>query len=125
MHSVDDVQRFHILLVPRPPDFSTRPASNTINADDEGDMSLLSAGADAVPAAETTGETKKHFRLISVGKKTLPDPEKGKGRKATFWATVATVGEDLKKLESGLGGKEYQTKTRGWDDPCVPSRFNC
>lgn len=81
-------------------------------------MNLISRGADAVPAAETTGET-KHFRLISVGKKTLPDPEdgggKGKGKKATFWATVVTVGEDLKKLESGLGGKEYETKTRGRD----------
>lgn len=117
VHSVDDVQRFHILLVPRPPEFSTSSASKTTNADDEGDMNLLSAGADAVPAAETTGETKKHFRLISVGKKTLPDPEegggRGKGRKATFWATVATVGQDLKKLEGGLGGKEYETKTRG------------
>ena len=61
---------------------------------------------------------KKHFRLIAVGKKQLPDPDaggggKGQGRKATFWATVVTVGEDLKKLQDGLGGKEYETKTKG------------
>lgn len=81
-------------------------------------MNLVSEGADAVPAPSTTNEKNKHFRLIAVGKKQLPDPDaggggKGGGRKATFWATVATVGDDLKKLEDGLGGKEYETKTRG------------
>ena len=117
---MDDVQRFHILLVPRPPEFTTSSGSpNThVNAGDEGEMRLVSEGADAVPAPPTTNEKKKHFRLISVGKKQLPDPEaggggKGGGRKATFWATIVTVGEDLSKLQDGLGEKEYETKTRG------------
>ena len=79
---------------------------------------VLARSSGTVPAKETTGENKKHFRLIAVGKKQLPDPDaggggKGRGRKATFWATVVTVGEDLQKLQDGLGGKEYETKTRG------------
>ncbi|EPQ60362.1 hypothetical protein GLOTRDRAFT_31016 [Gloeophyllum trabeum ATCC 11539] len=79
-------------------------------------MKLLSEGADAVPAAEPKGQDKKKFRVITVGKKQLPDPDSGgsgRGRKETFWATVSAVGDDLHKLESGLGEKEYETKTRG------------
>jgi len=108
-----------MLLVPRPPGFSTESApGSTKPEDNEGDMKLLSAGADAVPAAEPTNESKKHFRLVAIGKKTLPDPDaggggKGGGRKETFWATVTTVGNDLNKLEEGLGAKTYETKTRG------------
>lgn len=121
VHSVDDVQRFHILLVPRPPDFST-DESNSKHAvgsrDDEEPMNVISAGEDAVPAPATIGEKDKFFRLIAIGKKSLPDPDAGQGgkggrRKAIFWATVVTVGQDLEKLQNGLGAKEYETKTRG------------
>lgn len=80
-------------------------------------MNVLTAGADVVPAPETTSEKKKRFRLLTVGKKSLPDPEagggKGQGKKGVFWAMVTTVGEDLQKLQEGLGEKEYETKTRG------------
>lgn len=81
-------------------------------------MNVISEGADAVPAPPKTGEKKKPFRLVAVGKKSLPDPEaggsgKGGGRKATFWATIITVDDDLQKLQDGLGAKEYETKTRG------------
>lgn len=113
---MDDVQRFHILLIPRPPEFSIDTEAKT--SGDEEEMNIISEGADAVPAPPTTGEKKKPFRLIAVGKKSLPDPEagggaKGGGRKATFWATVITVGDDLQNLQDGLGAKEYETKTRG------------
>lgn len=122
VHAVDDVQRFHMLLVPRPPAFSASAssvpnASADANTDAEGEMNLVGEGADAVPAPPTAGETKKPFRLVSIGKKQLPDPDAGGGgggrRKATFWATVAAVGDDLRTLQDGLGGKEYETKTRG------------
>ena len=117
VHSINDVQRFYILLVPRPPEFSQPPESADTKPGDEGEMTVLSAGADAVPAPETTNETKKRFRLLQVGKKALPDPEagggKGRGRKGVFWAMISTIGEDLKKLQEGLGEKEYETKTRG------------
>lgn len=118
VQSVDDVQRFHILLVPRPPEFAASGPADSKQEDGEGEMNLISEGSDAVPATEPINKKKKHFRLIAVGKKQLPDPDaggggKGRGRKSTFWATVVTVGEDLKKLQDGLGGKEYETKTRG------------
>ncbi|KAI0756322.1 hypothetical protein C8Q80DRAFT_1215316 [Daedaleopsis nitida] len=112
--SLDDVQRFYMLLVPRPPQFassSDAPAAQAKNDEDQ-EMNLVEAGADAVPAKEPLGRSKKQFRLIVVGKKGLPDSEAG-GRKQVFWASVSTVGEDLKKLEEGLGGSTYETKTRG------------
>jgi len=117
-HSIYDVQRFHILLVPRPPGFSIQ-TDEDMNQDDEGGrMKVLGPGADAVPAPEETNVIRKPFRLIAVGKKSLPDPEaggggKGGGRKQLFWATITTVGDDLHKLEEGLGEKSYETKTRG------------
>ncbi|KAF9465357.1 hypothetical protein BDZ94DRAFT_1320413 [Collybia nuda] len=119
-HSLDDVKNFHMLLVPRPPDFSVHDGGavnkSGDNNDEDTDMTVLTSGADAVPAPEALDESKKHYRLITVGKKHLPDPEqggKGKGRKETFWATVTAVGDDLNSLEKGLGEKTYETKTRG------------
>ncbi|KZT30877.1 hypothetical protein NEOLEDRAFT_1083382 [Neolentinus lepideus HHB14362 ss-1] len=115
--SLDDIRNFHIVLVPRPAAFASHDESSKADneKDENSEMTLLSAGADAVPAAEPEGHAKK-FRVITVGKKQLPDPSgggSGRGRKETFWATVSTVGDDLHKLESGLGEKEYETKTRG------------
>jgi hypothetical protein len=78
-------------------------------------MAVLQDGADAVPAAAPQDQTKKRFRLISVGKKQLPhadEPGRG-GRKQTLWATVTTVGSDLHALERGLESTQYETKTRG------------
>ncbi|KAF9818009.1 hypothetical protein IEO21_03084 [Rhodonia placenta] len=116
-HSIDDVQRFHILLIPRQPDLSTalseQPAKTGEAKSEDQEMTLSSQGADAVPAHEPTNEEKKPFRLLVVGKKSLPDPEEGRGRNNIFWATTVTVGENLKKLEEGLGPKQYETKTRG------------
>lgn len=116
-HSINDVQRFHILLVPRPPHFSVHSNdANKTNVDEE--MQLISEGGDAVPAPPTRNENHKAFRLVSIGKKSLPDPDtsgssKGGGRKQIFWANINTVGSDLQMLEDGLGGKTYETKTRG------------
>ena len=117
-HSVDDVQRFYMLLVPRPPQFAAGGpgATSTSKAEDEEkEMNLIQEGADAVHAEEPKNQSKKRFRLIVVGKKSLPDPDvKGGGRgKQVFWGSISTIGEDLKKLEEGLGESTYETKTRG------------
>ncbi|EGO26872.1 hypothetical protein SERLADRAFT_464431 [Serpula lacrymans var. lacrymans S7.9] len=118
-HSLDHVKNMHILLVPRPPVFSAYdPQVDKVNdkvvIEQEGnqEMNLILEGADALPAPESRGVSKKTFRLITIGKKKLPNPE-GSGRKDTFWAVVTTVGDDLHSLESGLGEKTYETKTRG------------
>ncbi|KIK00090.1 hypothetical protein K443DRAFT_679452, partial [Laccaria amethystina LaAM-08-1] len=124
-HSINGVKNFNILLIPRPPAFATTDenisSSKSVNKTDpslseEAEMKVLAPGADAVPAPVTQSTTKQHYRLITVGKKKLPDPEgrgSGSRRKEIFWATVTAVGDDLASLEKGLGGKTYDTKTRG------------
>lgn len=122
-HSIDDVQRFHMLLLPRPPQFATSRNGDANGAekpeDDDVDMQVLEEGADVVPAKEVRNKAKKRYRLVSIGKKQLPDPEHGRGRNNTFWATVTAVGDDLHSLEKGLGEKTYETKTRGSCTPFV------
>ncbi|KAG6892526.1 hypothetical protein C0992_000216, partial [Termitomyces sp. T32_za158] len=123
--SLDDVRNTTMLFVPRPPRFSVHeePSSSAKPAhddadEDSGEMQLLEAGADAVPAPATpTPDGRKNdFRMVTIGKKHLPDPEvsgAGKGRRQTFWATVTAVGDDLHELGQTLGEKTYETKTRG------------
>ncbi|KZT08550.1 uncharacterized protein LAESUDRAFT_742284 [Laetiporus sulphureus 93-53] len=117
VHSIDDVQRFHLLLIPRPPEFSvSSPPQSAETLDETGEnqeMTVIQPGADAVPAPEPLDQKKKFFRLIVVGKKSLPDPEEDHGRGRVFWGTIVTVSDDLQKLEEGLGPREYETKTRG------------
>ena len=109
------MKNFHMLLVPRPPEFAAgnEGASKPEDPGQEQEMQMLQSGADAVPA-EPTHTKKKFYRLITLGKKQLPDPEHATGgRKETFWATVTAVGNDLESLEKGLDEKTYETKTRG------------
>lgn len=102
-----------MLLMPRPPKFSVDATSADSEAG-SNDMELLEPGEDAVPAPADLDTSEKHYRLITIGKKTLPDPQASRGgRKESFWATVTAVGDDLDNLEKGLGEKTYETKTRG------------
>ena len=121
-HSIDDVKNFHILLVPRPPEFAvfdpdvpgdTQTQDPTKTEDTE--MEVIQPGADAVPASADPDIKNTKYRLITVGKKRLPDPKApGRGNsKEKFWATVTAVGDDLDSLEAGLEAKSYETRTRG------------
>ncbi|KIM70361.1 hypothetical protein SCLCIDRAFT_1207699 [Scleroderma citrinum Foug A] len=115
VHDIGDVGNFHMLLVPRPPEFSVHTVGETQGSSDqvdEGEMVLIPGGADVAPAAETKNTPRKHFRLITIGKKRLPDPD-GPHGKEVFWASVTAIGDDLHSLEQGLGERSYQTKTRG------------
>ncbi|KAF9502435.1 hypothetical protein BDN71DRAFT_1584601 [Pleurotus eryngii] len=98
-HSIDDVQRLHMLLIPRPPKFSVldseKPKLDRDDDDNYDDMAVLQEGTDAVPAKAALDTFEKHYRLITIGKKALPHPE-GTSRR-----------------ERGLGAKSYETKTRG------------
>lgn len=121
VNSIDDIKNFHMLLIPRLPEFAVaqRSSQKSDGEVDEGvdEMNLFQTGAEAVPATDNAASAKKHYRLITVGKKRLPDPESsasGAGhRKETFWATVTAVGDDLGELAQGFEAKTYETKTRG------------
>jgi hypothetical protein len=122
VHSIDDVRNLMMLLVPSPPGFSVHDGNEARSKDVSGadEMNLVAQGADAAPAPASTGD-KKHFRLIIIGKKSLPSPEHGKHD--PFWATVITVGENLHDLEEGLGEKSYETKTRGMFLPLATVQY--
>lgn len=123
VHSIDDIRNFHMLLIPRPPQFAVAPSDTVKDVAEaeadvlDGEMTLLQPGADAVPASDEGASTKKHYRLITLGKKKLPDSESsasgGGHRKQTFWATVTAVGDDLEALDQAFEAKTYETKTRG------------
>ncbi|KAG2122073.1 hypothetical protein BD769DRAFT_983038 [Suillus cothurnatus] len=115
VHSMDDVSKLHVLLIPSSSgSFSVQgesEQSKDVSGADADEMNLVAQGADAAPASESTTKDKKHFRLIIVGKKKLPDPEREKH--APIWATVIFVGDNLHDLEDKLGERTYETKTRG------------
>ncbi|KAJ2934475.1 hypothetical protein H1R20_g2634, partial [Candolleomyces eurysporus] len=119
VESIDEVKNLHMLLIPRPPEFLSasegddKGSKTDPSKTEEAEMTLLTRGADAVPAAPVTRNTsKQHYRMITIGKKKLPDPE-AKGRHEVFWGTVTSIGDDLLGLVEGLGPKTYETKTRG------------
>jgi len=105
-----------MLLVPQPPEFSTYDYEGERKAGSD-EMALLTEGADAVPAKEHRETPHKHFRLVSIGKKQLPNPEgrreQGGRSKGVFWAAITDVGDNLNDVEQGLGAKTRETKTRG------------
>jgi len=57
--------------------------------------------------------SKQRFRLFVIGKKRLPD--RARGGREVFWATLSSFGDDFAKFKAGdaLGEKNYSTKTRG------------
>ncbi|KAF7768341.1 hypothetical protein Agabi119p4_7584 [Agaricus bisporus var. burnettii] len=126
-HSLDEVRNFHMLLIPRPPEFmtaaETAQGSTGIKGkadpekEEEAEMKVLEPGADAVPSSAPLEQAKQKYRLITIGKKRLPDPEKigarGGRHKEVFWGTVTAQGDNLDELRSVFGPKEYSTKTRG------------
>jgi len=78
-------------------------------------MALPSAGADAIPEGQTQNQTKKRFRLITVGKKQLLK-RGSKGWNRLFWASILTVEEDLE-------GAEEEDKDQGLVRICCTYRM--
>lgn len=118
-----------MLLIPRTPEFAAAAEkvqqSTGIKGKqdpemaEEAEMKMMESGADAIPAPAPApaNQSEVKYRLVTIGKKHLPDPEKigarGGARKEVFWATVTALGDNLEQLRSGLGPKTYETKTRG------------
>lgn len=53
------------------------------------------------------------LRLLTIGRKRLPDPQGAQDEPDRFWGYVAAVTEDRDELAEILGPSEYETKTRG------------
>lgn len=98
-----------MLLVPRASDSETAPAPNKEENDKQ----------DKREPPNPTG-----YRLISLGKKRLPEPEAalklgqepggiGGSHSEAIWATVAEIGTDIERVTQGMEEKRYSTKTRG------------
>jgi hypothetical protein len=81
--------------------FFYRPRVEREAAEDAGDVQRL------LLVLEPDGE--QRYRVIVVGRKRLPDPE----RHERAWALVAEVGRRSSELAEELGPKTYHTKTRG------------
>ncbi|EIW66815.1 hypothetical protein M231_01418 [Tremella mesenterica] len=76
VESIDDVSKFHILLIP-----TSAPHDHA------------------------------HFhRIISVGKKKMPDPG---AKHQVIWGSMVGVGNDKSALKDAFGAYDYDTKTRG------------
>ena len=101
----EHVKNFHMLLVPRLPKLSVHdePASATRVEE----MAMLAEGADAVPAPGTLDQPQKRYRLLTIGKKRLPEAE---GGHEVFWATVTAVGDVC--TPSSAGSARRRTKPR-------------
>lgn len=107
--SIDDLQNTFMLLVPRVSDSETAPAPKADQSDQP----------DKREPPNPTG-----YRLISLGKKRLPEPAAalklgqepggiGGSHSEAIWATVAEIGTDIERVAQGMQEKRYSTRTRG------------
>jgi hypothetical protein len=54
---------------------------------------------------------KERYRLMIVGRKKMPEPEKSGGER--LWGFVDMVRKDADSVREALGARDYRTKTRG------------
>ena len=84
-HSINEIARFHMLLVPRPPEFATYAEDGNRQAEADEDMNVL---MQFLLTRVERNTMERHYRLVSIGKKRLPDPSgPGSCRRETFWGT--------------------------------------
>jgi len=74
-----------MLLVPRPPEFATYAAVGNEKGKSGEDIKVIGGGSDAIPAHTTQDTTDKYYRLLSIGKKRLPDVGTRKTAEGDFW----------------------------------------
>lgn len=113
--SIDQVQNFHMLLLPRASESSTAPAKDDDPSAGDG-------------KSEQTGEKAKAAgigaRMIRLGKKRLPDPKAalangdqpggiGGDSSEAIWAVISDVAATFDALKDSLAERKYSTKTSG------------
>ncbi|WOG87227.1 hypothetical protein DCAR_0206450 [Daucus carota subsp. sativus] len=108
-HSADDVQRMFIVLRPE----SSEASDTEVKQDPK-------SGKESASSGQQGGHGEEHvnikesllFRLIVMGKKSLPDPGKKNSRRP-FWGFVELVTKKLDDIKDALRGQEYDTATKG------------
>ncbi|KAF8634675.1 hypothetical protein AX15_000776 [Amanita polypyramis BW_CC] len=82
--SLEDIRNLNMLLIPRHPEWiapveaPAREAQEQVvgkQEQTEQEMKVLPPGADVVPEHEPFDTTKKHYRMITIGRKHLPTEE--------------------------------------------------
>ncbi|CAI0442066.1 unnamed protein product [Linum tenue] len=110
-HSLDDVQRLFIVLRPESGD---RPTEDKQEPDSGKEGSKRRHDSSSSPSGSKEGghgvqkvniEKERLMRFIVMGRKSLPDPSKNKGR--PFWGFVDLVTTDLDHVKDALKSSTY------------------
>lgn len=114
-HNPDDVQRLFIVLRPKS---GEKPVEEKQESDsgkeaakhaDDHDKSKGKEGGHG--SEEVNIKNQKLLRFVIMGKKSLPDPSKQRGR--PYWGFVELVTTKIEDVRTALEGEEYESKTRG------------
>ncbi|KAL3520930.1 hypothetical protein ACH5RR_019079 [Cinchona calisaya] len=123
-HSPEDVQRLYVVLRPESGEKTIEEKQDS-DSGKEG-AKLYEHGDDEKPtrprekdhvdegghgAEKVDIEKQPLLRFIVMGKKSLPDPSKERGR--PYWGFVELVTTRIEDVKTALKGEEYDTKTRG------------
>lgn len=111
-HSPDDVQRLYIVLRPESGEKNSVQEKQDSDSGKEGDkVGTHDHGGGGHGTEKVNVEEQRLFRLIVMGKKSLPNPSEKRGR--PYWGFVELVTTRIEDVKADLKGKEYETATRG------------
>ncbi|XP_061357183.1 uncharacterized protein LOC133301555 [Gastrolobium bilobum] len=109
-HSADDVQRFYIIMRPDSGERAVEEKQELDGGDEGAKKGSNLPGEHGTCSQEINIEEKSLFRLIVMGRKSLPDPSE---KSRPYWGFVETVTTKADHLKTSLKGGEYETSTRG------------
>ncbi|KAM0933718.1 hypothetical protein DsansV1_C34g0224591 [Dioscorea sansibarensis] len=117
-HGPTDVQRLYIVLRPESGEkqVEVKQASDSGQEGQKKADKQHSSNQDQDQRQGGHGTTEVNiekqtlFRLIVMGKKSLPDPSK---RSTPYWGYVELVTTEAEDIKTSLKGEEYETATRG------------
>ncbi|KAG8990959.1 hypothetical protein FRB90_001531 [Tulasnella sp. 427] len=100
-------ERGHIYFFYRPK-IDVGPEAGVHDLDDISKFHIL-----LLPRESETKSKHQRFRVFTIGKKRLPD--RAKGGREVFWATMTKFGDNFAefKASEAMGPVDYETKTKG------------
>ncbi|CAI9091425.1 OLC1v1026458C1 [Oldenlandia corymbosa var. corymbosa] len=123
-HSPADVQRLYVVLRPESGEKSVEEKQGSDSGKEGSKLGESSAEENPTrPRPKSHYEEGGHgvekvdiekqplLRFIVMGKKSLPDPTRQRGR--PYWGFVDLVTTKIDDVKASLKGEEYDTKTRG------------